>query len=189
MKRHTKIAIAAVVAVIGIGALGSAVVARSQGWHPGYGMHHPGMMGSMGNHGQMMYGMGDHYQMMDKAFKLHDLNGDGAVSQEEMDQFRMQRHQKFDDNKDGQLDLSEFQKLWLQSTRNRMVDRFQAFDDDGNGKVTEDEFRSSMAGMIGRHDMNGDGKVTKKELKNSISGWGHGRYYNDDDDGARREKD
>jgi len=205
MKRHTKIAIAAAVAVIGIGALGSAVVAQGQqrgygpgygqGYGQGYGMHRTNMMGGMqgrgmygpGMQGQgmpgpgMMGNMGNRFQMMEKRFELHDLNGDGAVSQAEIDQFRQDRLKTYDENKNGKLELSEFEKLWLNSKRDRMVDRFQAFDDDGDGSVTEDEFRSPMGRMITRHDRNGDGKVTLNEMTQHPRGWGPGRYYNDDD--------
>jgi len=206
MKRHTKIAIAAAVAVIGIGALGSAVVAQGQKWHqgygPGYGMHHANMMGGM--QGQGMYGrgmqghgmpgqgmmgnMGNRFQMMEQRFETHDLDGDGAVSQAEIDQFRQDRIKTYDENKDGKLQLSEFEKLWLNSKRDRMVDRFQAFDDDGDGSVTEDEFRSPMGRMIERHDRDGDGKVTLNEMTQHPRGWGAGRNYNDDD-ANKRDKD
>jgi len=208
MKRHTKIALAAAVAVIGIGALGSAVVAQGQhrgygpGYGPGYGMQHANMMGGM--QGQGMYGrgmqghgmsgqgmmgnMGNRFQMMEQKFETHDLDGDGAVSQAEIDQFRQDRLKTYDENKDGKLELSEFEKLWLNSKRNRMVDRFQAFDNDGDGKVTDDEFRTPMGRMIERHDRDGDGKVTLSEMRNHPRGRGPGRYYNDDD-ANKRDKD
>jgi len=199
MKRHTKIAIAAAAAVIGLGALGSAVVAKGQGWHPGYGMYHTNMMGGMqgqGMYGQgmhrqgMMGGMGNRFQMMEDKFESHDLDGNGEVTQTEINQVHMDRLKAADANQDGQLDLEEFQTHWLQSKRNRMVDRFQAFDEDGNGQITEDEFASPMGRMIERHDLDGDGKVTMKELKKHARGWGPGRYMdNDDDDDRKRDKD
>jgi len=203
MKRHTKIALAAAVAVIGIGALGSAVAAQGQhrgygpGYGQGYGKHHANMMGGMqgrgmygrGMHGQGMMGnMGNRFQMMEQKFETHDLDGDGAVSKAEIDQFRQDRLKTYDENKDGKLELSEFEKLWLSSKRDHMVDRFQAFDDDGDGKITEDEFRSPMGRMIERHDRDGDGKVTLNEMRNHPRGWGPGRYYNDDDDN-KHDKD
>ena len=187
MKRHTKIIIAAGVAIVAIGALGSVVVAKGQEWRQNYGMYHSNMMGGGYGHG-MMGGMGNRFQMMENKFEMHDLDSDGVVTQKEVDQFRMDRHKKYDANQNGKLDLSEFEKLWLESKRNRMVDRFQAFDEDGDGNVTADEFRSPMARIIERHDLDGDGQVTIKEMSRPARGWGPGRFYNDDNDDDNKAK-
>ncbi len=204
MKRYTKIILAAGVAIVGIGALGSVVVADSKDWRQGSGMYHSNMMGGGYGHGMMggryaqgmmgggyaqgmMGGTGNRFQMMEKKFEMHDLNGDGIVDQKEVDQFRMERHKTYDGNKNGKLELSEFEKLWLESRRDRMVDRFQTFDEDGDGSVTVEEFGSPMARIIERHDRDGDGKIAMKDLGRYGHGWGHGRFYNDDDDDDDRK--
>jgi len=196
MKRQTKIMIAVGVTIISVGTIASTVIAKGPEWRHDSDRHSASMMGGMsgpgrmgGMHGSaMMGGAGQHSQMMEQKFKALDLNNDGSVTQEEMDQTRQERYQKFDDNKDGSLDLSEFQKLWLQSSRSHMVDRFQAFDDDGDGKVTLDEFGAPMAGMITRHDRDGDGNLTMKEMYEHRRGWGHDFYRRDNDDNTDDKK-
>ena len=49
--------------------------------------------------------------------------------------------------------------------RERMVDRFQRHDGDGDAKVTPEEFNKRSARIVQRLDDNGDGKVTRQELR------------------------
>ena len=185
MKRNTKLMIAAGVAVIGIGALGSVVVAKSQDWRQGYGMYRTAMMSGMGHHGGMM---GGNFARMEKRFEMHDLNNDGKVTQSELDQSQADRLKQFDADKSGTLSLSEFENVWLEHMRARMVDRFQALDEDGDAIVTKDEFLSPMSRMISRHDLDGDGSVAMKDMMRQGQmmrqgrGWGHQRWFNNDDD-------
>ena len=51
---------------------------------------------------------------------------------------------EFDADNDGSLTLEEYQALWLDAMRERMVDRFQAHDDDGDAIVTVEEFVESL---------------------------------------------
>ena len=189
MKRSTKIMIATGVAIVALGSIGSVVIAKGNDWHQ-YGRSHQGMMGggmmAGGMHGQGM--TGSPYQMMDKMFKRHDLDNDGTVTQAEVDQQLQNMLNAFDENRDGLLDLSEFQKMWMQNNRERIVDRFQAHDDDGDGRITKDEFMSPMAGIIARHDLNDDGKISMKEIQKQMRGWGHGRNYDNDDDNKSDNK-
>ena len=53
---------------------------------------------------------------------------------------RSSRLAAFDQNNDGRLTLEEYQAMWLDAMRERMVDRFQAHDDDGDAVVTVEEF-------------------------------------------------
>jgi Ca2+-binding EF-hand superfamily protein len=98
-------------------------------------------------------------------FETYDADGDGRITQAEIDQVRQGQLQKFDANGDGSLSLEEYQALWLDAMRERMVDRFQAHDDDGDGQVTVVEFNESFDGLITRLDRNDDGAVTQDELR------------------------
>ena len=94
-----------------------------------------------------------------------DTNGDGSVTQEEIISARTNRLSEFDANKDGSLDLSEYQALWLDAMHERMVDQFQAHDDDGDGLVTVQEFNEQFANLVKRRDRNGDGVLNADDIK------------------------
>lgn len=98
-----------------------------------------------------------------RQIEAFDLNKDGSVTQAEIDQFRNDQIAKFDANKDGTLSLDEYQALWLEQMRDRMVDAFQKHDNDGNGQVTTDEFNKRFTGLVERLDRNGDGKLNKDD--------------------------
>ena len=53
----------------------------------------------------------------------------------------------------------------MDAMRERMVDRFQAHDDDGDGLVTVEEFGEPFDRIISRLDDNGDGQVTQEEIR------------------------
>ena len=101
-----------------------------------------------------------------------DANKDGAVSQAEIDQFRQGQITRFDANKDGSLSLDEYQALWLDQRRERMVDAFQEHDDDGNGQVTGEEFNKRFAGLVERLDRNGDGQLNADDRGRGAHGPG-----------------
>ncbi len=85
-----------------------------------------------------------------------DSDGDGSVSQVEIDGVRAARLAKFDTDGDGQLSIAEYEALWLDAMRERMVDQFQAHDNDGDGQVTVEEFTERMSRLVEIRDRNGD---------------------------------
>jgi Ca2+-binding EF-hand superfamily protein len=98
-------------------------------------------------------------------FENFDANDDGRITQVEIEEVRQGQLQEFDANGDGSLSLEEYQALWLDAMRERMVDRFQAHDDDGDGLVTVAEFSERFDGIVSRLDDDGDGEVTQDELQ------------------------
>ena len=163
MKRHTKIVLGLVVGGAAISALSLGVMAREK---------------FEGRHSMMM-SSGEHYEgghagyrymakRMGKLFEEHDMNSDGAVTQDEVDAVRKAKLAKFDADKDGALSLDEFEGLWLERMRSRMVDGFQRLDDDGSGKVTVEEFAGPLAKIISRYDTDDDGKITENEMRNHM---------------------
>jgi Ca2+-binding EF-hand superfamily protein len=135
----------------------------------GWGGHH-----GWGRHGGAVF-----------LFEQYDANQDGRLTQAEIDQVRQSRLAEFDQNGDGKLTLDEYQALWMAAMRERMVDRFQAHDDDGDGMVTVEEFGESFDRMVGRLDANDDGTLTPDEMHHR--GEGRGEREDDGEHGDRDE--
>ncbi|MEL7088498.1 MAG: hypothetical protein AAGL98_08685, partial [Planctomycetota bacterium] len=93
----------------------------------------------------------------------YDTDEDGRVTQEEIDTARSEALGKFDANSDGSLTIEEYEALWLDAMRERMVDRFQAHDDDGDGVVTVEEFNEEFSGIVDRFDRNDDGALSEED--------------------------
>lgn len=72
-----------------------------------------------------------------------DSNQDGEVSAEEIKTAKKVELAKYDKNRNRSLNLDEFENLWMAKQRNRMVDQFQDLDENGDGKITEQELADS----------------------------------------------
>ena len=173
MQKRTKIVIAtAVIAAIGVAgltAIGHARDGHGYGYGHGYG-HGPGYMyGAGGHHGGFhmarfrRQGRGGFHGA--RLFETFDTNKDDKVTSAEVETFRKDRLARFDTDKNGKLSLTEYQALWADAMRQRMVDRFQALDDDGDASVSPREFGAPLSRVIERLDRNGDGQVTRDELR------------------------
>ena len=95
-----------------------------------------------------------------------DQNGDGKLDDAERAQMkaafeakRAEHHQemlaKYDTNKDGKLDAAERKVM----RNEKLTQRFQAMDKDGDGKLTLDEFKAGAGAKQGfhRHSRHGHG--------------------------------
>lgn len=111
------------------------------------------------------YKMGKHRHGGERLFESFDLNDDGKLTQDEVDQTRQERFAKFDTDSDGELSLQEYEALWLDAMRSRMVDRFQNLDDDGDAAVTTEEFVAPFSQLINRMDRDDNGELTRDELR------------------------
>ncbi len=96
---------------------------------------HSKMMGAMMDSGQM----GRHSLLGNEFMNMLDMNGDGnKTSQEARDQLQNILEEN-DADGDGSLNISEFENFHSRLIREKMVDRFQYLDADGNGAVTAEE--------------------------------------------------
>ncbi|MBM7068066.1 EF-hand domain-containing protein [Actibacterium sp. 188UL27-1] len=107
---------------------------------------------------------------LERLLETFDSNADGGVTQEEITETRQAQLAEFDANQDGSLDLTEYEALWLSVMRDRMVDRFQAHDDDGDGAVTAAEFEEEFARLVNRWDRNGDGVLNADDRRDGGRG-------------------
>jgi len=158
MKAKPKIIIGtvALAAVIGISAVGAT--------HAG---------GRSGHHG-------DRQEML---FERFDANQDGKITKQEIDARRKQTMDKYDADKNGNLSLGEFQGVFNEIMRHRMVRMFQRIDWDGDAKVTEKEIAHRLDRMMSWLDRNGDGVIEKDDMRGHKSqgerhhqgGYKHGR--------------
>ncbi len=143
----------AIVAIIGLGGLPLATSADAGG-----GWRHRGGGHGMGPHGGFAAHAG-------KLFDETDKNGDGKLSAAEVESGLTERLTAADANSDGKLTLAEFEALWLSFTRSAMVDRFQHLDDDGDGSVSGEEFRSPFKRLVRWLDRDDDGALSRQEIR------------------------
>ena len=65
----------------------------------------------------------------------------------------------------GKLTLAEFEALWLEFMRQRMVRGFQRIDRDGDAEITIVEFLEPYSRIVERMDRNEDGVLDKNDRR------------------------
>jgi hypothetical protein len=184
MRKGTKIALAAGAFVLaGAAGLSSMAIAEyrgSSGWgHHGMSQHGMSQLG-MGHKGWGMQGrghrgMGQHSWGMTRLMERFDTNDDAKLTQEELDGARKKLLTTHDANKDGKLSLAEYEKLWLEVKRRKMVRSFQRTDKDGDASITLDEFLKPYSKFVARMDSNEDGVLDSEDHR--MRGWrGRGQH-------------
>ncbi|MEL6208243.1 MAG: EF-hand domain-containing protein [Pseudomonadota bacterium] len=114
-----------------------------------------------GEHGGFGFGRGrGGSERFQRLFAEIDADGDGAVTQEEVDAYRSARVAAADASGDGALSIEEFDTLYREFTRDRMVDAFQDLDSDGDGVISTEEFDFRFGSIVERMDRDGDGALT-----------------------------
>lgn len=116
-----------------------------------------------------------------------DMDGDGALSEEDWMRGLITQLEQFDADADGKIDLDEFRAFYAVAFAERIVDRFQQLDADGDGAITADEMAvaaqvmarnshgmmggsmSGMSGMMGGGAMIGDSAMSGMEMDGSGS--------------------
>ena len=184
MKRNTALSLGLVTAIAMGAAISTPLFAGSDHGQQS-GKTQQGAM--MGNQGGMMGGQQGHQGMKQMMMKMHsqmmgggqgmmgggmmggmgymkgmDADGDGTVSPDEMRAGLDAKLKDFDANGDGTLSIEEFEALHSAAIREKMVDRFQMLDSDGDGMVTADEMAAPadrMAKMMAKRQaaMGADG--------------------------------
>ena len=149
-------------AALGTAAFVGHAVASGAGYE---GCHRGGHERGFGGHHGGGHGAGHGGKRGEMLFRTFDADKDGTITAAEIDAETERRLSGNDANGDGALSLEEFQGVWMEMLRNRMVDAFQRFDDDGDGVITKAEVDEKTSWMMSRMDRDGDGKITREEQR------------------------
>ena len=91
---------------------------------------------------------------------LFDADKNGEISNKEwVDVFKA-----IDENGDGKITDEELQKYNQKLEEQALKERFKSLDKDGDGALTKEEFGGNEQ-IFNRLDANGDGKITLEEMK------------------------
>ena len=104
-----------------------------------------------------------------------DADGNGSVTQDEVDAFLAAQLTRADDDGDGAVALDEFETIFMEQARPRMVDAFQDLDEDGDGRITSGEVGERFGSIVERFDRNGDGALGPDDRRRRDRGRHHRR--------------
>lgn len=123
-------------------------------WHHGQ-MHHDGKRGKWGKGHHGHHGrQGPRMAMM--FMETFDKDGDGKLTQAEIDERSNELFAAADTNGDGRVTLEEFKVAFVATAVTPKVRAFQKLDRDGDGKVTEAEYNARAERMMSRMDRRKD---------------------------------
>ena len=126
------------------------------GAYAGDQMHHHQAKGERMFHRDMM---------MRERLNEADSDDDGKVTKAEIKTKQEANLAKYDTNNDGQLSLEEYKPLWIERHNRRIVRAFQFLDANGNGQVSDAEYKRVIDWIVARMDRNEDGVISKDDLK------------------------
>lgn len=112
-------------------------------------------------------------QSAERYFDRLDQKKQGFFTLADMQRIEGKTFTRTDENKDGELTLSEYNfgiPDEYQDVIDRFTRRFRLADADTNGRVTMDEYMAFCANVVSAADANRDGMVTKEEFVAASSG-------------------
>lgn len=139
---------------------GVATLSAAHGDRHGYGWGRDG-----GHHGHHAWGHPGKRPPVRAMLRYLDQNEDGALERTEADAAITEKLAAFDADGGETLSLDEFEALWVDFSRRRMVDAFQALDDDGDGEVTRAEMTRPLDRAFRRMDRNEDGVIDRSDRR------------------------
>jgi Ca2+-binding EF-hand superfamily protein len=106
-------------------------------------------------------------QSAERYFERLDQKKQGFFTLADMQRIEAKSFKRIDDNKDGELTLSEY-NFGIPDDQQAVIDRFtrrfRMADADNNGRITMDEYMAFCAKVVATADANQDGMVTKEEF-------------------------
>ena len=130
-----------------------------------------------GGHGMGFLDKGQLAVSAMELFDAVDADGDGKLTQAEVDKLRNDRLAAHDADGDGNLSLEEFAGLWHETVRPLTVRAFQMLDTDGDAVVTRAEYDRPLAGIVERLDRDGDGGLSMRDHRHDDD---RGGWWDDD---------
>ncbi len=169
---HTKslpVLFAAVIALASGTAVATAQNAPADGTNAARAASAQVMNAEFGGHGKHGRGHGFGGRggsgMMQQIFTRMDSDGNGAITQEEVDTFRAAQVAAADASGDGALSIDEFDTAYRDLTRSKMVRAFQRLDADGDGSISAAEMDAQIGTLVERMDRNGDGALSMEDRR------------------------
>ena len=162
--RNNKIILMSTIAGIALAAtVGIAAAERGPGGHHGMRGHGPDM------------------------FEMFDLNKDGEITRQEVEDARDMRFGETDTNGDGLISAEEMQAKMMARIEKHQQSMFERLDTDKDGSLSAEEMQAGHRGerfarMFDRVDANDDGKITTQEAEAAREKMEerHGRRHNAD---------
>lgn len=101
------------------------------------------------------------------SFEQMDANGDGQLTQAEMDSHRADRFAKMDKDGDGKLTAEEMESRGNEEAKERSAKMIKKFDKNGDGALTQDEMPKPRDAdkMFGKMDADSSGGISKEEFE------------------------
>ena len=130
-----------------------------RGKRDGYSKHDGRASGGPGREG---HGWGDP-AMFQQLFTQIDTDQNGSITQAEIDAFRASKIGAADTSGDGALSIDEFDTLYREFTRTRMVRAFQGLDTDGDGVISAAEMDARFSNVVDRMDRDDDGALSLQD--------------------------
>lgn len=118
-------------------------------------------------------------------FERFDVNGDGAITKDEIAAAAVNHFNEADSNGDGQLSAEEMAAMAQSNHAERMSERIarriERHDTNGDGMLSLEEATAIAGGdraerMFEHLDADGDGTITQAEAEAAKGKRGHGRY-------------
>lgn len=118
---------------------------------------------------------------MNMSFEEIDADGNGEITQAEMEAMKAARFTAADTDGDGSLSLDELKAQGLKKVEQRAAEMLERHDANGDGLLSQDELpKPRRSGhMFERMDADGSGSVSKaefEEARNHMRQRGHGKH-------------